>query len=80
MAVTRTIKRVEITYDAGVVVYVRIVEELSIPNPAVPAQIIRDENVIPVALSEMTGPEISSLNDLIGNDIMPIANRLEPIV
>ena len=51
----------------------------SIENPARPSQIITDENSLRASPAELTPGEISDLNDLMGNDFFPLANRLEPI-
>ena len=78
MAVQRTINKVELTYESGVISYVRVFETLVLENPDLPLTYITQERLIRAALSQLLPGESNDLNDLIGNDIMPLANREDP--
>ena len=80
MAVTRTINKVELTYDSGVIAYVRVFETKSLENPDIPSDFITQDSIVRADPSLLTVGEVNDLNDLIGNDIMPLANREDPIV
>ena len=79
MQVVRTIQKLEITYEAGVVSYVRIFQTLTIENPALPGQFVAEADLVRADVTDLTPGEINDLTDLLGNDGFPIANRLNPI-
>lgn len=79
MAVTRTINRVELTYESGVITHVRLFETKSLENPDIPSDFIEQEAVVRATVAELTPGEITHLNALMGNEFFPLANREDPI-
>ena len=80
MSVTRTINKVELTYESGQIAYVRVFQTKSLENPDIAQDFITEDSLVRAGPADLTGGEISDLNDLIGNDFMPLANREDPIV